>query len=176
MPSLEEMRGLGQEIVASHRSRKGAIVSLKGETRNQLAGYRSEHRAMGKEVRAELAKAKAQLEAETNALMKELAEGSKARQMGLRIQLTGFHKDHQAMAKELHPRLKADNAALMKELGEVDAARQAEVNGQLREYQVEMQAARTGWQEGLGAAPSRPKPRPSAPPKARSKSRRPPTG
>jgi len=165
MPSLEEMRGLGQEIVASHRSRKGAIVSLKGETRNQLAGYRSEHRAMGKEVRAELAKAKAQLEAETNALMKELAEGSKARQMGLRIQLTGFHKDHQAMGEEV----RAD-------LAKAKARLKAETGALMRELNAEMEGARTGWQEGLGAAPSRPKPRPSAPPKARSKSRRPPTG
>lgn len=171
MPSLEEMRGLGQEIVASHRSRKGAIVSLKGETRKQLAGYRSEHRAMGKEVRAELAKAKAQLKAETKALVKELAEGSKARRMGLRIQLTGFHKDHQAMGEEV----RADLAKTTK-------ARRQDVRSQLRGYGTEMKgvraefvAARTGWQEGLGAAPSERKPRPSAPPKARSKSRRPPS-
>lgn len=142
MPSLQEMRALGQEIVASHRSRKGAIASLKGETK---------------------------------ALMKELAEGSKARHTGVRIQRTGFRKDHQAMAKELHARLEADNAALMKELDEGDAARQAEVKSQLAGYRAEMKATRTGWQEGLGAAPSRPKPTPLEAPKARPKSRRPPS-
>lgn len=156
MPSLEEMRALGQEIVASKRSRKEAVASLKDET---------------------------------HALMNELAEGSKARQMGVRIQLTGSHKDHQAMGKEVRAelaearsQLKSDSAALMADLAKTTKARKQDVRSQLRGYGTEMKgvraefvAARTGWQEGLGAAPSRPKPTPSAPPKARSKSRRPPS-
>jgi len=150
MPSLEEMRALGQEIVASHRSRKGAIASLKGETR---------------------------------ALMKELAEGSKARHMGVRIQLTGFHKDHQAMGKEVRAelakaqaQLKAETKALMKEVAKANAQLKAETGALVRELNAEMEGARTGWQEGLGVAPSRPKPTPSEAPKPRPKSRRPPTG
>jgi len=97
--------------------------------------------------------------------MKELAEGSKARRMGVRIQLTGFHNDHQAMGEEVRAELAKANAQLKAETGAL-----------MRELNAEMEGARTGWQEGLGAAPSKPKPTPSEAPKPRPKSRRPPTG
>jgi len=149
MPSLEEMRALGQEIVASKRSRKEAVASLKDET---------------------------------HALMNELGEGSKSRQMGVRIQLTGFRKDHRAMGKEVRAelakakaQLKAETKAVMKEVAKANAQLKAETGALVRELNAEMEGARTGWQEGLGAAPSKPKPTPSEAPKARSKSRRPPS-
>ena len=137
-----------------------------------------EMRELAEEIVASKRSRKEEVESlndETRALMDELAEGDKSRQMGVKIQLTGYRNDHQAMAKELHASLEADNAALMEELGEttkarkaevsglmeelaeVDAARQAEVKSQLSGYRAEMEATRTAWQEGLRAAPP-PKP------------------
>jgi len=165
MPSPEEMRELAQGIVASHRSRKQAIGSLKRETRGlmkelahdskarrmgvriQLTGFRNDHQAMGQEVRAELAQAKAQLKSDTAAHMKEVADTTKARKAEVKSQLSDYDSDHQAMGQEVRaelakvrPESEADNAALMKELGQTTKARKKEVKSQLSGYHSDHQA------------------------------------
>lgn len=145
MPSPEEMRGLAQEIASSKHGRKEAVASLKREVKSQLAGYASDHQTMAEEIR------------------KELAEDSKSRRMGMRIQLAGFRNDHQAMAGEMRT-----------ELAKATKALQKDVRSQLRGYGMEMKemraelvAARRAWQQGLKAAPPKPKrkPKPRARPK-----------
>ena len=64
MPTREEMRSLGNEIVRSYEGRISGIAQIKTDTSAMLKGFDRAHAAMSKQLKADLAKVRP-------ALMKE---------------------------------------------------------------------------------------------------------
>jgi len=56
MPTREDMRSLGQEIVHSHEQRISGIAQIKSDTSAMLTGFHRAHAAMSKRLKADLAK------------------------------------------------------------------------------------------------------------------------
>ena len=114
-----DIKNLGEDIVASYDGRVKAIGTLVKDTRNMLKGFRTEHKEMSEELRADLAKGEkdrlagfkvmiaeikkfvANMVEETAKLMRQIQKEQKGRNKAVADLLEKFAKDHEAMATEL---------------------------------------------------------------------------
>jgi len=93
MPTRQEMRSLGNEIVRSYEGRITSIAQLKPNVSATLKGFDRAHAAMTKEVKADLAKvAPALQKAETQRHQME-SQRIAQRKSDVSAMLMGFHRE-----------------------------------------------------------------------------------
>jgi hypothetical protein len=168
MPTREEMKGLAEEIVGTYADRMATIGELREtvklnllESQRHLQDLRNSRIAMGKEMRADLAKdsanrqhevgnmlygfgqALAVMGKETRIMGKEmradLAEDSANRKQEVASMLDGFGQALAVMGKETRTMGKEMRA----DLAEDSANRKQEVASMLRNFSVELMEIRS---------------------------------
>jgi hypothetical protein len=168
MPTREEMKGLAEEIVGTYADRMATIGELREtvklnllESQRHLQDLRNSRMAMGKEMRADLAKdsanrqrevgdmlygfgqALAVMGKETRIMGKEmradLAEDSANRKQEVGNMLDGFGQALAVMGKETRIMGKEMRAGLAKD----SANRQHEVGNMLRSFSAELREIRS---------------------------------
>jgi len=119
MPTREEMRSLGDEIVRSYEDRIGGIAELRVAVKTQLKEFDRSHAAMSRELKSDLAKvAPALREAEDERKRTEAQEIAQ-RKSDVGTMLNEFDDAHAAMSQEL----KADLAKVAPTLRQGEAER-----------------------------------------------------
>ncbi|MBU4403903.1 MAG: hypothetical protein KJ907_14370 [Actinobacteria bacterium] len=119
MSIAEDIKKLGEDIVASYDVRVKAIGALVKDTHQMLKGFNSEHKEMSEKLRSDLAKGEGDRLKDFKAMMSEvkkfvadMVEGTaklmrgiqaeqKDRNKGVADLLEKFAKDHEAMAVDL---------------------------------------------------------------------------
>ncbi|MCG2815607.1 MAG: hypothetical protein L6425_06720 [Candidatus Aminicenantes bacterium] len=120
MGIADDVKNLGEDIVASYNARITAVGTIVKDTRNMLKGFHAEHKEMSEKLRADMAKGEEDrlagfkvMMAEikkfvsdivvdgTAKLMKQIQTEQKARNKAVADLLEKFAKDHEAMADEL---------------------------------------------------------------------------
>jgi len=139
MPTREEMRSLGEEIIGTYADRMATIGELREtvkldllESRRHLQELRDSRIATGKEIRADLAKSaaegkaavKAQLEeldrthaAMSQELKADLAKSAAEGKAAVSTQLKELDAAHNAMSREMRADLAKDAANRKHEVG-----------------------------------------------------------
>jgi len=145
MPTREEMQSLAEEIVGSYEDRAVSIAELRETVKVDLKEFQNSRTAMGRELRADLAKGVADRKAAVSAELKELNRTRAAMSKELKTDLAksvtplkqdvggmlkGFNDAHAAMSGEL----RADLAKVRLALEEEDKKRQSEA----REFRGEL--------------------------------------
>jgi len=116
MPTREEMRGLAEEIVGSYADRMTTIAELRETVKLDLRELRTYRIAMGREMRADLARDSSNRKQEVGSMLKELssahaamskelkadlAKGVGNRKHEVGVMLDGFGQALAAMGKEM---------------------------------------------------------------------------
>jgi|GEM_PF-4303287 len=129
MPTREEMRSLGQEIVQSYEDRISGIALIKLDTSAMLRQFDKAHAKMGKEMRADLAgertalaQEEKQRQSEAREFLGELASVVAEGKAEVNARLADFDSAHDAMSKEM----RADLARGRKDLAQEEKQRQSE--------------------------------------------------
>jgi alpha-D-ribose 1-methylphosphonate 5-triphosphate synthase subunit PhnG len=170
MPTKEEMRSLGEEIVRSYedrisgvarvkeaeaeRKRTGAkeIAQRRSDVGAMLKGFDDAHAAMSNELKADLAKvAPALRESEAKRKRTEAKEIAQ-RRSDVGTMLKGFDDAHAAMSNELKadlakvaPALRESEAKRKRTEAKEIAQRKLDVSTMLKEFDEEQAGARDEW-------------------------------
>jgi hypothetical protein len=143
MPTREEMRGLGEEIVRSYEDRVSGIAELRNTVELELKEFQNSRIAMGRELRADLARSVADIKTAVGTQLKELDDAHATMSKELKADLA---KVRPALMEEDRKR-QSEAREFMGELGRVVAQGKAAVNAQLKEFADIQAGARDEWQK-----------------------------
>lgn len=96
MGMADEMRGLVQEIQASHEARADRVAAIRQETAEMLKGFRRHLGAMAAELRRFLGRAEASRMEAFRAMFQEIQARQKARKREVAGMLNGFRRENEA--------------------------------------------------------------------------------
>ena len=130
MPTKEEMRTLTDEIVRSYEDRISGIGELRQTVKTDLKEFQDSRTAMGKELRADLAKSVADRRAAVSTQLEELDAAHAAMSRELRDDLA---KVRPALEDEDRKR-QSETREFMGELGKAVAQGKIAVKTQLKEF------------------------------------------
>jgi len=130
MPTREEMRSLAEEIVGSYADRVATVAQLRETVKMDLKGFQDSRTAMGKELRADLAKSVADRKAAVNTKLKELDAAHTAMSREMRAEL---NKGRQTLTEEEVKR-QSEAREFMGRLGRAVAEGKAAVKTLLGEF------------------------------------------
>jgi len=147
MPTREEMRGLAEEIVGTYADRMATIGELREtvkldliESQRHLQELRNSRIAMGKEMRADLAKDSANRQREVGNMLDGFGQA-----------LAIMGKETRIMGKEMRADLAEDSANRKHEVGNMLRSFSAE----LREIRSELAGGRDEWHKMTAALQSK---------------------
>jgi len=105
MGIADDIKTLGEDIVASYDSRVKAIGTLVKDTHQMLKGFDVGHKEMSDDLRAGLAKGEKERLATIKALMTDIQKFVSDVAKEVSTMIKGFQKEHKAMADELRASL-----------------------------------------------------------------------
>jgi len=105
MGIANDVKRLGEDIVASYDGRVKAIGTLVKDTHQMLKGFDTEHKEMSDDLRAGLAKGEKERLATMKALMADIQKFVSDVAKEVSTMISRFQKDHKAMADELRANL-----------------------------------------------------------------------
>ena len=134
MGLAEDIKKLGEDIVASYDTRVKAIGTLVKETHKTLKGFDAEHKEMSEKLRADLAKGEAERLKAFKGMMGDIRKDINDIETYVKNKLQEFSDAHADMSEELKKDLAKyvdDMVKVTKKLmGEIQA-RQKERNAQV---------------------------------------------
>jgi len=156
MTISDDMRSLAQEIAGAYEDRVESIAVIRQETADFLNDSHKAHQEMAKELRAQLANVKPELEtAESDRMAADQAE-IREREAYIGNLLDDFGKAHQEMAKELRAQLANVKPELETAESDRKATDQAEISerkwaisSMLEEFRKGQAETSSAWKELL---------------------------
>jgi len=130
MPTREEMQSLAQDIVSSYEDRVAGIGELRQTVKTDLKEFRDSRTAMGKELRADLARSVADRKAAVSTQLKELDAAHAATSKELKADLA---KVRPGLLEEDRKR-RSETSEFRGELGRVVAEGKAAVKARLKGF------------------------------------------
>jgi len=161
MANADDLRRLAEEVKSAYEERVKCITDVKKQTAGLLRGFDKAHKEMAKELRAELAKVKPDLESAESERKK--ADQAEIAERGVYIEklLDDFDSAHQEMADNLRSelaRVKPDLESAESERKKADQSeiseRKEAVRSMLDEFRKEHEETAAAWQKLLAAMQS----------------------
>jgi uncharacterized protein YukE len=115
MAIAEDLKNLGEEIIASYDMRIKAVGGLVKDTHKMLKGFHTEHKEMSAALRAELAKGEQNRLKDFKAMMSDIEKTLADLTKNVSNMIKGFQKDHKAMAGELEAGLEQGETERLKD-------------------------------------------------------------
>jgi uncharacterized protein YukE len=115
MTIAEDMKKLGEDIIASHDVRVKAIGTLVKDTHQMLKGFRTEHKEMSAALKADLAKGENERLNDFKAMMSDIEKFLADVTKNVSNMIKGFQKEHKEMADELKTSLEKGETGRLKD-------------------------------------------------------------
>ena len=153
MGIADDMKKLGEDIVASYNMRVKAIEELVKDTHKMLKGFQNEHKEMAANLRRGLEQGEADRLNAFQSMMAEIQKGVKEIEIYVKNKLKEFSDAHAEMSEELRKELAkyVDDMvkATRKLMGDIQARqkeRNAEVADLLETFKTEREKMAANWQ------------------------------
>ncbi len=157
MPIAQDMKRLGEDIVASYDTRIAAVGNIVEETGGLLKRFDKEHKAMAAGLRRDLTNGEDERLKSFKALLTDIQKQQKAREAEVAGMLKTFQKELKDMATALKEMLEASEDTRLKEFKATMTGIQKrikEINEEVSSYLVEvkddMTAAAEAWMKRAG--------------------------
>jgi uncharacterized protein YukE len=115
MGIAEDMKKLGEDIIASYDTRIKAVGGLVKDTHKMLKGFHTEHKEMSAALRAELAKGEQNRLKDFKAMMSDIEKFLADVTKNVSNIIKGFQKGHKGMADELKASLEKGETGRLKD-------------------------------------------------------------
>lgn len=156
MAIAEDMKKLGEDIVASYDMRVKAIGELVKDTHTTLKGFHTEHKEMSAALRAELAKGEQSRLKDFESMMGDIQNFVKGLAKNVGNMLKTFQKEHKEMADELKAGLEQgetdrlkDFKTMMSEIEKFIGDVSKNVSNMIKGFQKEHRAMADELESGL---------------------------
>jgi len=153
MGVADDIKKLGEDIVASYDLRVKSIGELAKDTQNTLKGFQGEQKEMSAELRRTLEQGEADRLKASGSLKNEIQAEQKNRNKAVADLLEKFAKDHEEMSAELRRTLEQGEADRLKASGSLKNEIQAEQKNRnkevldlLQEFKTEREKMAANWQ------------------------------
>jgi len=138
MAIAEDMKKLGEDIVASYDMRVKAIGELVKDTHTTLKGFHTEHKEMSAALRAELAKGEQSRLKDFESMMGDIQNFVKGLAKNVGNMLKTFQKEHKEMADELKAGLEQGETDRLKDFKTLKAGLEQGETDRLKDFKTMM--------------------------------------